>query len=84
VKYFRYGRTDLLEVGAGSGNLVNEIFYGENFVFAERLLDDGVVGKGNTLLVDLAVAALVNEFTDGLDVWLAKNFINLSTYPHRS
>ena len=48
-----------------------EIFDGEDVVLAESLLDDGVVRERDTLLVNLAVAALVNELTDGLQVRLA-------------
>ena len=51
---------------------MNEIFYGEDVIFAEYLLDDGIVGQRNALLVDFAVTALVDKFTDRLDVWLAK------------
>jgi hypothetical protein len=79
-KYLSHGRSDLLEVGAGSGNLVNEVFYGEDVVFAEGLLDDGIVGQGNTLFVDLAVTALVKEFADRLDVWLAKKIRQSPTH----
>jgi hypothetical protein len=51
---------------------VNEIFYGEDVIFAECLLDDGIVGKGDALFADLAVTTLVNEFTDRFDVWFAR------------
>ena len=61
----------LLEVGANSDDLVDEILNGEDVVLAESFLDDSVVGKGNTLLVDLAVTALVDKFADGLEVGLA-------------
>jgi len=82
-KYCGYDRAHLLEVGAGSGNLVNEIFYTENVIFAECLLNDGVVGKWDALLVDLAVTTLVNKLTDGLDVWLARVTSNVCGYPQR-
>lgn len=62
----------LLEVGASSEDFVNEILNGEDVVFAERLLDDLVVSERNALLVDLAVAALVDELTDRLQVRLAE------------
>lgn len=51
---------------------MNEIFYGEDVIFAEGLLDNGIVCQGNTLFVDLPVTALVKKFADGLDIWLAK------------
>ena len=61
----------LLEVGAGGVDLVHEILDGEDVVLAEGLLNDGVVGEGDALLVDLAVAALVDKLTDRLQVGLA-------------
>ena len=58
----------LLEVGADSVDLVDQILHADNAVLAEVLLDDLVVGQGNALLVDLAVATLVDKLTDGLEV----------------
>ena len=63
--------TNLLEVGASSEDLVNEILDGEDVMLAKRGLNDLVVGEGNALLVDLAVAALVDQLADGLEVGLA-------------
>jgi hypothetical protein len=58
----------LLEVGADGVDLVDQILHTDNAVLAEGLLDDGVVGKGNTLLVDLSVTTLVDELLDALEV----------------
>jgi hypothetical protein len=58
----------LLEVGANSEDLVDEILNADDAVLAEVLLNDGVVSEGNALTVDLAVAALVDELTDALEV----------------
>ena len=58
----------LLEVGADGEDLVDQIFHTDDTVLAEAGLDDGVVGKSNTLLVDLSVTTLVDELTDGLEV----------------
>jgi len=58
----------LLEVGADSVNLVDQIFHTDDTVFAEVLLDEGVVSQGNALLVDLSVTTLVDELADGLQV----------------
>jgi hypothetical protein len=71
------GDTRLLEVGASSDDLVDEVFNAENVVLAESLLDHGVIGKRDTLLVYLAVSSLVDEFADGLEVRLA--ILTLST-----
>ena len=61
----------LLEVGAGGEDLVDEILDREDVVLAKGLLDDLVVGERDALLLDLAVATLVDELTDGLQVGLA-------------
>ena len=58
----------LLEVGADGVDLVDEVLDADDAVLAKVLLDDVVVGDGQTLLVDLAVVALVDELTDGLVV----------------
>lgn len=58
----------LLEVGADGVDLVDQVLHADNAVLAEVLLDDGVVGKGDALLVDLGVTALVDELADGLQV----------------
>ena len=63
--------THLLEVGANSEDLVHEILNREDVVLAESLFNNLVVGEGNTLLVDLAVAALVDQLANGLQVGLA-------------
>lgn len=59
---------DLLEVGADRVDLVDEILNADDAVLAEVLLNNGVVGEGNALLVDLSVSALVDELLDGLEV----------------
>lgn len=58
----------LLEVGADGVDLVDQILHTDNAVLAKVLLDDGVVGEGNALLVDLSVTALVDELLDALQV----------------
>lgn len=50
---------------------MNEIFYGENVDLSEGTFNDGVVGEGDALLVDLAIAALVNQFANCFEVGLA-------------
>ena len=61
----------LLEVRAGSEDLVDKVLDGKDVVLAKRLLNDLVVGQGNALLVELAVAALVDQLANGLQVGLA-------------
>ena len=63
--------THLLEIGANGEDLVHEILNGEDVVLAQSPLDDGVVGERDTLLVDLAVSALVDKLAYRLEVGLA-------------
>jgi hypothetical protein len=58
----------LLEVGADSVNFMDEVFHTDHAVLTEVLLNHLVVSKGDSLLVDLAVSALVDELADGLEV----------------
>lgn len=58
----------LLEVGADGVDLVDQVLHTDDAVLAEVLLDDGVVGEGDALLVDLSVTALVDELLDALQV----------------
>lgn len=58
----------LLEVGANSEDLVDQILNADNTVLAEVGLNKSVIGESNTLLGDLSISALVNELADGLEV----------------
>lgn len=72
----------LLEVGADGVDLVDQILHADNAVLAEGLLNDGVVGQGNALLVDLAVAALVDQLLDALQVGVAVSDPGLDNLDH--
>ena len=72
----------LLEVGANGKDLMDEIFHAHDTVLSQMILDDLVVGERNTLLVDLAVAALVDEFADGLEVGIAVGDIGFDDFEH--
>ena len=62
----------LLEVRADGVDLMNKVLHADDTVLAEMLFDDGVVCEGDALLLAcLGVAALVDELTDGLEVWIA-------------
>ena len=74
----------LLEVGADGEDLVDEVLKADDAVLAEVLLDDGVVGKGNTLLVDLSVSSLVDELLDGLQVGVTVSDPGLDDLEHLS
>lgn len=57
----------LLEIGADGIDLVDEIFHTDKAVLAQIILDKLVIGQGDTLLIDLAVATLVDEVAHRLD-----------------
>ena len=61
----------MLEVWTDSEDLVDQILHTDDAVFAKAVLDDGVVGKSNALLIDLSISTLVDELTDGLEVWVS-------------
>lgn len=65
----------LLEVRPRADDLVHEVLDAEDVVLAERGLDDGVGGERDALPVDFAVAALVDELADGLEVGLAEGSV---------
>lgn len=72
----------LLEVGANSEDLVDEILHADDAVLAEVLLNDGVVGKSDALLVDLTVTTLVDELTDSLEVGVTPGDEGLDDLQH--
>jgi len=74
----------LLEVGANGEDLVDEILSADDAVLAEAGLNDGVVGQGNTLLLDLSVSALVDELLDGLQVGVTVGDPGLDDLEHLS
>lgn len=51
---------------------MDEIFDRKNVVLAKSSFDDSVVIKGNALLVHLAVAALVDQLTDRLEIRITR------------
>jgi len=54
------------EVRSDCVDFVDQIFNADNVVFAEGLSNDFVVGKGNSLLVDLSEASLVDQVRNSL------------------
>lgn len=55
---------NLLEVWSNSEDLVNDVLNANDAVFSQVLLNDGIVGESNSLLVDLAISSLVDQFTN--------------------
>ncbi len=74
--------TGLLEIRPHSNNLMNQVLHTDDAKFAQLLLDDLVIGKGYTLLVDLSVAALVDEVADGFNTGVAVGDIGLDYFEH--
>ena len=67
--------TCLFEVGTNSEDFVDKVLDRKDVVFSECLLDHLVVGEGYSLFVDPSVTALVDQLADGLEVWLARDFL---------
>lgn len=73
----------LLEVRADGVDLVDQVLHADDAVLAEVLLDDGVVGERDALLLaGLGVAALVDELADGLEVGVAVGDEGLDDLEH--
>jgi hypothetical protein len=72
----------LLEVGADSHDLVDQVLNADDAVLAKVLLNDRVVGEGNALAVDLAVSTLVDELLDALQVGVAIGNPRLNNLDH--
>lgn len=72
----------LLEVRADGEDLMDQILDTEDTVFAEIILDYLVVGEWDTLLLDLAIAALVDEVADGFDRGVAVRDIRFNDLDH--
>jgi len=72
----------LLELGADGEDFVDQILNADDVELAQSLGDNGVVSQGNTLLVDLAETALVDELADGLEVGGTVGDIGLNQQEH--
>ena len=55
----------LLEVGPHNHNFMHQILHTDDADFTQALLDDLIIGEGDSLLVDLSISALVNKVADG-------------------
>lgn len=72
----------LLEVGPNGDDLVDQVLHADDAVLAKVLLDDRVVREGDSLAVDLAVAALVDELLDALQVGVTVGNPRLDNLDH--
>lgn len=74
--------TRLLEIGADGKDLVDQVFHADDAKLAQRIFDELVVCERYTLLVDFAVAALVDKFAHGFDGWEAVGDVRLDKSEH--
>jgi hypothetical protein len=74
----------LLKVRPHGEDLVDEVLDADDAVCAEVFLNDSVVGERDALLVDLSVTALVDKFTDGLQVGVSVGDEGLDDLEHLS
>ncbi len=68
--------TSLFEVRTDGEDFVYEVFDGEDVVLTQSGFDGHVRRERNTLFVDFAVAAFVDEFADGLEVGFAEGGVS--------
>ena len=72
----------LLEVRTNSVDLVDCVLLGVDTELAEDLLNELIVGKGNSLTVDLSITSLVDEGADGLEVGITVHDVGLDSTEH--
>ena len=72
----------LLEVDTASEDLVDQILHAHQAIFAQVILDKLVVGKSNALFVNLAIATLVDELADGLEIGVAVGNVRVDDGQH--
>lgn len=77
-------RVGSFKVGTYSIDLMDEILHADDAVLAKGLLDNGVIGERDALLVDSSVSTLVDEFTDGLQVGGTVGDVGLDQLKHLS
>ena len=74
--------TGLLEVGTNGIDLMDQVFHADDSILAKLVFNDRVVRQGNTLLVDLAIATLVDELTNALEIRIAVRDVGLNDGQH--
>lgn len=78
----------LLEVGSDGVYLMDQILHAKDAIFAQVLLNDGIVTQRNSLWKavvagpDLAVSTLVDEFAYALQVWVSVGDERLNNPQH--
>jgi len=59
----------ILKVGSNSQNLVDQILNTDDSKFTKRLLNDFIGSNWGSVSVDLDESTLVDEVTNGLEIW---------------
>lgn len=72
----------LLEVWSHGVDLMNQILHTHDAILSQVILDNLIVGESNSLLVNLAVAAFVDKFTDSLQAWVAIGDVRFDDLEH--
>jgi hypothetical protein len=72
----------LLEVGADSEDLVDQILHADNAILAEVGLNKSVVSESNALLVNFAITTLVDKLSDGFEVGVSISNPGLNNLQH--
>jgi len=73
---------DVSKVWSDGVDFVNDVFNANASVVSETSLNQFVVGDCDALLVDLEVSTLVDQFTDGLQVWSSVCDVWLDQFEH--
>ena len=61
---------------------MHQVLHTDDTEFAQVLLDDLVVGEGDTLLINLSISALVDEVTDGFHRGVSVSYVRLDDFKH--
>lgn len=72
----------LFKVWPNGDDLVHQVLHADDTEFTQLLLDDLVIGESDALLVDLAVAALVDEVAYRFDARVAVGDVGFYYFEH--
>ena len=61
---------------------MDQVFHADDAELAQAVLDQLVVGERDALLIDLAIAAFVDELADGLEIWVAVSDVWVDNCEH--
>ena len=72
----------LLEGGTNCDDLVDQIFHAHDAEFTKIVFNQLVIGESDALLVNLAVAAFIDELADGLQVGVSIGDVGINNRKH--